>query len=115
MAFEQRHREIIDSHLYLDDLGDDDGPTLVLEFNKRQVRLLLEALDHYRRTKCPANVGEGECAMLFWAENTHSGAIERACTGSCEQLVEDLVVNKVPVTFSPKVTKPKDKKARRSR
>lgn len=115
MAFEERHQEIIDSHLYLDDLGIDEGPTLVLEFNRRQVRLLLDALDHYRKTKCPANTGEGECAMLSWEEDIHTGAIERACTGSCGEFVDDLVVNKIPVTFSPKVAKPAENKAKESR
>ncbi len=107
LELEQRHRDIIDSHLYLNDLGNEEGPTLVLELNKRQVRLLLEALDHFRRTKCPANTGEGDCAMLGWSEDVHSGAIERGCTGSCEKFVEDIVVNKIPVTFSPKTPRAK--------
>lgn len=120
MAFDDRQRDIIESHLYLDDLGEDDGPKLTLELNKRQARLLLEAVEHFQDTKCPSNTGEGTCAMLYWAEDVHTGAIERVCDGSCAAFVQDLLTNKVPAAFPPKVAARKeptgkDRKSKRGR
>lgn len=115
MAFQEKHQKIIDTHLYLDDLGEEDGPRLTLEVNKRQMRLVLEALEHYQETKCPVNTGEGGCAMLFWGEDVHTGAIERVCSGSCAALVEDLVINKIPAAFPPKLPEQTEKKPGGSR
>ncbi|MBI2952937.1 MAG: hypothetical protein HYY30_01380 [Chloroflexi bacterium] len=91
MAFTEDQQRIIDSHFRLDDLGQLDGPTTTLELNKREARLLLEALDHYRDTRCPFDGNGDECAMMFWTESVHSGALQRTCIGCCDRLIAEIL------------------------
>lgn len=99
MAFTDEEQKIIDSTLRLDDLGDIDGPTLNIELTKREVRLLLDALDYFRETRCPVEDKGDECAMMFWAENSHSGAVERICIGRCNRIVSELLGEKTEAAF----------------
>ena len=99
MAFTDEQQKIINSNLRLDDLGELDGPTITIEINKREVRLLLDALDYYRETRCPVEGKSDECAFMFWSESPHTGAAERNCIGRCDRLINELLGERTKEAF----------------
>lgn len=99
MAFTEQQLSVINSHFRLDDLGELDGPTITIEVNKREARLLVEALDTYRETMCPLDGKDGDCAMVFWSESVHTGAAEKNCVGRCDRLIEELLGEKAQKAF----------------
>lgn len=99
MALTDEQREVMNSILRLDDLGELDGPTVTIEVTKREARLLLDALDHYRKTRCPIDGKGDECAMMFWSESVHTGAMERNCIGRCDRITEELLGENVQKAF----------------
>ncbi|MBI4320793.1 MAG: hypothetical protein HY675_20060 [Chloroflexi bacterium] len=99
MLFDERQRQIIDDHLYLDDLGELDGPTLTLKLNKRQLRFVLRAIEHFGHTMCPMEGNGEDCSFVFWTESAHSGSIQRNCGNACAEWLGRLVVDAIPATF----------------
>ncbi len=99
MALNDEQRSIVESSLRLNDLGEIDGPNITLKLNKRETRLVIEALDHFRETNCPIEGKGEECALIFWSENVHTGALEKNCIGSCDRLIDVLLGAKTQQAF----------------
>lgn len=99
MAFNETQQRIIESRLPLSYPGGAED-VATLEVNRRQLRFLLQAMDHFRATACPLQGQGDECALVVWAETGPTAAIERACADSCERWLDSLVTEKVPAVFS---------------
>ena len=102
MAFNAEQQWAIDTYLYTDRLDEGDEPTVALVMTRRQLRFILDAVDHYRMTKCPLKGKGDECAHLAWVENVHTGAIERICTNSCDDWLNSLFKEKIPASLPAK-------------
>lgn len=98
MAFTETQRGILDAHLPLRYPGSSDE-VAILEVTRRQLRFLLEAIDHFRATACPSEGKGDECALVVWAETGPTGSIERACYESCDRWLDSLVMEKIPAAF----------------
>jgi len=99
MLFGEEQKRIIEEHLYLDDLGELDGPTVNLELNKRQLRFMLQAVEHYGETMCPLEGKSEECALMLWTESQQTGAIQRDCGNRCGAWLGKLVSETIPGAF----------------
>ena len=92
MAFSGRQREIMGRHLRIRQFDDPrTEPTTTLTVSKRQLSLLLQALDHFRTTHCPMEDGPPGCAMLTWYEQPGTGSIAETCALPCDEWIEHLI------------------------
>ncbi|MDA8186992.1 MAG: hypothetical protein M0T85_02475 [Dehalococcoidales bacterium] len=99
MAFTEEQQKIIRSYLRRGGVSELDGPTMSLELSKREVCLLLDALDHYHDTKCQILGAAEACADLVWAENVQTGALETTCTEGCERIISKILNEKALAAF----------------
>jgi len=104
MPFNAEQQRIIDAYLSAGDVGESDEPSITLVVTKRQLRLMLEAIDHYRATKCPLEEKGEECALVSWMESAPTGAIQRVCTADCENWLASLIEDKIPASLPPSTT-----------
>ena len=101
MPFTEKQLAKIEQHLYQDEVVGDQ-PLATIKVTRRDLRFLIQAIQHYHDTCCPG-LGEGqECAMLVWGEDVHSGALESACFRSCHAWVEGLLSPEVLAAFPPR-------------
>lgn len=98
MPFSERQKELIEKHLFPDETYPEQ-PTTTLKLTRREVRFLVEAVQHFHESCCPGDGKSEQCAMLIWGENVHSGAIERNCDQNCVQMIDKLLSDEVLANF----------------
>ncbi len=99
MPFSQRQKELIEKHLLAEEAGAEE-PTATIQVTRRELRFLLQAIQYYHDTCCPSEGSDASCAMLTWGEDIHTGAIESECAHSCQELIAELLSDKVLAQFS---------------
>ena len=88
-------RRILDYYL-APRTGDElDAPAMRIQVTKRQLAFLLDAIEHYRATKCPLAAGRSVgCELLEWYEEPGTGAAAHKCFDTCvdwrNRLIEQL-------------------------
>lgn len=101
MPFSEKQKQLIEKHLYADDVGGEQLTTTI-RVDRRGLRFLLQAIQYYHDTCCPG-LGEGdECAGMGWGEDVHSGALESACFLNCMDWVNELLSPEVLAAFPPR-------------
>ena len=76
---------------FLPDHGAADQRTFVFPLSGRERVFLLRAVAQFCATRCPLEIGEGECPMLTWRESYHNlGAIEKVCAAPPQTWIDRL-------------------------
>lgn len=91
MSLTEQQKKMMDTYLAVGRLSAGEESRVTLRLSRREVRFLIEAVDHFLETRCPTFAEGDECAMLSWEEDVHSGALERVCVERCEMLIDRLL------------------------
>lgn len=105
MPLSAKQRELIEKHLFWDELDEEEAKANV-KLSRRDLRFLIRAIQYYHDTCCPGQGKGDECGMIGWDEDVHSGAIAKYCLRSCsdwiDALLSDEVVSQLPSRASTK-------------
>ena len=107
MPFTDEQLDLMATHLRISPLDDQRRePTTTLTVTKRQLLLIIQALNHFRETACTQEGGPPGCAMIGWYEQPGTGAMVRTCVQSCDTWIAELIRDVLPQAF-PAVEGPK--------
>lgn len=99
MALTEEARRVLDRHLGARTGDELDPPTCTLTLTNRQLAFLIEAIGHYRATRCPLDGNCGGCEMMAWTEDPSTGGIAVVCPTPCTVWEAELVERVVPQAF----------------
>ncbi|MCL5108256.1 MAG: hypothetical protein M1401_05235 [Chloroflexi bacterium] len=98
MPFSQKQQELIEKHLYPDEV-EGEQPTADVKVTRRDLRFLLQAIQYYHDNCCPGEIEEGYCSAVRWGEDVHTGALESVCAHRCEDWINELLSPEVLANF----------------
>ena len=98
MPFSKRQEELIEKHLYPDEMGREPAAATIA-VTRRDLRFLLHAIQYYHDTCCPSEQEEGSCSSRVWGEDVHSGALEMSCSHRCQDWIQELLSPEVLKNF----------------
>ncbi len=102
MAITETQRRVLEYYLGPHTGDDLERRTATLTVTKRQLAFLIEAIDHFQRTRCPlaasahAPVG---CELLSGYEDPCTGSFALGCFEPCTAWLETLIESVVPSAF----------------
>jgi hypothetical protein len=102
MAITETQRRVLEYYLGPHTGDDLERRTATLTVTKRQLAFLIEAIDHFQRTRCPLATSERApvgCELLSGYEDTRTGSFALGCFEPCTAWLDTLIESVVPHAF----------------
>ncbi|MBI3971519.1 MAG: hypothetical protein HY332_09540 [Chloroflexi bacterium] len=95
----QQQDRLLIKHLAIRAGEEVDRTTAPIHVTRQQLAFLLEAIEHFQRTRCPIEGRGAGCELLRWYEDARTGAVAHYCPESCIQWRDQLIEHTVPRAF----------------